>query len=237
MAFASRSEERSAMNDTRAGRHYQEELGEAYFRWWSRTFGHRAHLEARKFASYVQEDSAVLDFGCGNGLLLKELGHTGLGVDPNAAARRDAADRGIKVVESTSEIPSETIDVVISNHALEHTLSPFDELAELLRVLRPSGQLVAWLPLDDWRSQAYGPRDGNHHLFAWTPRSLANLLTEVGFHVEACRVARHAWPPKVDVLSRLPQNVFDVLCGVTSVLLRRRQLAVTARRPLASRPL
>ena len=49
-------------------------------------------------------------------------------------------------------VPSQTIDVVISNHALEHTLSPFDELVELRRVLRSGRRLeVLWLPLDDWR--------------------------------------------------------------------------------------
>ena len=78
---------------TRVASHYQGGRGEAYFDWWSATASRSATLEARKFIGDVGRDDKVLDFGCGNGALLRELGHTGLGVEPNPAARRAARCR------------------------------------------------------------------------------------------------------------------------------------------------
>ena len=43
-------------------------------------------------------------------------------------AQREA--RGIRVVATTRELEDAIADVVISNHALEHTLAPLDELRE-----------------------------------------------------------------------------------------------------------
>jgi SAM-dependent methyltransferase len=125
-------------------------------------------------------------------------------------------------------------DVVISNHALEHTLAPLAELRELRRILKPGGRLVLWLPVDDWRSQRRPGEDVNHHLYTWTPLLLRNLLDEAGFEVRECRVVTHAWPRFHEFLfSRLPRPAFDVLARLWAVLRRRRQVMALAERPSA----
>jgi SAM-dependent methyltransferase len=122
--------------------------------------------------------------------------------------------------------------VVISNHALEHVLDPLAELRLLYGVLKPGGRVVLRLPLDDWRAQRDPADDGNHHLYAWTPRLIANLLREAGFQVERSEVLTYAWPPRSEKLvDRLPRALFDLLARVTAIALRRRQLLVVARRP------
>jgi SAM-dependent methyltransferase len=104
-----------------------------------------------------------------------------IGIDPNEHARAEAARRGARVEDSASRLQAECVDVVISNHALEHTLNPWGELRGRDRVLKAGGKLVFWLPMDDWGSQRTraGP-DPDHHLYAWTPQSLSNLVTEAG---------------------------------------------------------
>jgi SAM-dependent methyltransferase len=138
------------------------------------------------------------------------------------------------MVASTRELDDAMADVVISNHALEHTLAPLEELRELRRILKPGGRLVLWLPLDDWRRQSKPHEDINHHLYTWTPLLLHNLLDEAGFEVRECRVVAHAWPQFHELLfRRLPRRAFDALARAWAVLRRHRQLMALAERPSA----
>jgi SAM-dependent methyltransferase len=223
--------ERSGVGDRErgVGRSYQGERGAAYLEY-QRRFGELgAELNRFKFERFLNPGDAVVDFGCGIGALLERLpAASKCGIEVNELARREAMARGLRVVESARDLQSDSADVVISNHALEHTIAPLDELRELLRILRPSGRLVIWLPIDDWRTQRHPGTDPNHHLYTWTPQLLSNLLAEAGFEVQHCRVVTHAWPPFTALLARLPRPVFDVLAHVWAVLRRRRQVMAIA---------
>ena len=148
------------------GRHYRGELGEEYFDWQGSGADVNAAIESTKFAPHVSPTDTVVDFGCGAGALLAKLRiGEGVGVEPNPPARGAAKARGVRVVASTGELEDAMADVVISNHALEHTLAPLSELRELRRILKPGGRLVLWLPLDDWNTQRHSSdEDVNHHL-------------------------------------------------------------------------
>ena len=211
---------------------YQGKEGEEYFAWQRGSGRVSAVVDVPVFQRYIGPGDAVLDFGCGTGALLAAL-ESGpkFGVEVNAAARREAAEAGITVVAAISELAEESVHVVISNHALEHVLDPLAELRGLERVLKPGGRMVLRLPLDDWRAQRDPADDGNHHLYTWTPRLIANLLREAGFQVERAEVVSYAWPPRsAELVDRLPRRVFDLLARATAIALRRRQLLVVARR-------
>jgi SAM-dependent methyltransferase len=222
----------------RSSERYQGSEGEAYFAWQRDSAKLSALLDPPVFQPYVGPGDTVLDFGCGTGALLAVLASgPKLGVEANEAARREAARAGITVVAGTDALDPESVDVVISNHALEHVLDPLSELRLLNLALRPGGTLVLRLPLDDWRSQRRPGDDGNHHLYTWTPRLISNLLEEAGFDVQEARVVAYAWPPRAAMLiERLPRVVFDALAGVTAVVLRRRQLLVIGHRPAQRGP-
>ena len=214
------------------GRHYRGELGQEYFDWQGSNADLEAAIESSKFAPHVSATDTVVDFGCGAGALLAtlQIGER-IGVEPNPPAREAGEARGVRVVASTRELEDEIADVVISNHALEHTLAPLDELRELRRVLKPGGRLVMWLPIDDWRAQRRPGEDVNHHLYTWTPLLIQNLLDEAGFAVRECRVVTHAWPRYYRVLfKRLPRPAFDALARAWAVLRRRRQVMALAER-------
>jgi SAM-dependent methyltransferase len=209
------------------------ESGERYFEWQSHIGQLGGELNLPKFDRYVAPDDVVLDFGCGGGYLLERLpGARKLGVEVNNDAQAAARARGIEVVTTLGEVAEGTIDVAISNHALEHTLRPYDELRGLWRVLKSGRRLVLWLPLDDWRATRRAASDPSRHFHTWTPATLRNLLEEVGFEVETCRVVTYAWSLRLAPLRHvLPPPLFHLLCRGVAVARRRRQLAAIARKP------
>lgn len=207
--------------------HYKGESGERYFSWQNELGKINGIINARKFSNFILDSHEVLDFGCGGGHLLNSLkAKSKFGVEINEFARDSAAKYCTKVFESVEEVPDASVDVVISNHALEHVPYPIAALSELRRVLRPEGFLIIYLPIDDWRSQKkYDPTDINNHLNTWTPQLLGNSLKEAGFNPTqiSFRIVTQAWFPNY-VRFFEKQRLFTFLCYFYSVYKRRRQL-------------
>jgi SAM-dependent methyltransferase len=224
----------SEMNEPIVTRHYTGERGACYLARNQKLMDFHAVLTTGHFQPYIVPGDSVVDFGCGVGAVLAGLdAERKLGVEINESARAAAAARGVQTVGSTDELPDASADVVISHHALEHTAEPLRELRGLRRVLRPGGRLILWLPLDDWRTQRRPAEDHNHHLYAWTPLLLGNLLAEAGFEVQESRIVTYTWPPRIyrQLWRLLPRPAFDLFARACAVLLRRRQLMAVAVRP------
>jgi SAM-dependent methyltransferase len=214
--------------------HYEGLSGKAYYRW-QRTVGDPGgELNLWKFEPYISSHDRVVDFGCGGGALVSLL-HCAqkLGVEVNESARAGCLERGVDVVASAEDLPENWADVVISNHALEHTTDPLAELLALRRSLKSGGRLVLWLPLDDWRTNRHATAsDRNYHLYAWTPQLITNLLVEAGFVVRSADVVTSAWLTWFGPLQRsLPTSVYRALTWLTAVVKRRRQLSAIAQKP------
>jgi FkbM family methyltransferase len=230
---ASQNSSSTSLTAARSSAHYRGKRGVEYFGWQNEVGEVGAELNLWKFVQSVRPTDTVVDFGCGNGALLARLpARRKIGIEVNPTARQAAALRGLEIVRSADAIGPGSADVVISNHALEHTLNPLAELRALHRVLKPGGAIVLWLPLDDWRAQRRYEKERNHHLFAWTPLSLGNLLDEAGFEAIETRVVTKAWLMFYRSLSHLlPRRLYSLMTTLTAVTTRRRQLFATARRP------
>ena len=216
------------------GRHYVGPLGERYYEWQRKLGREGALLNVPFFAPHVGAEDRVIDFGCGGGFLLEALeAREKTGIDPSEAARQEAALRGMRVVASPDALPAGSADVVISNHALEHTLRPLDELIALRRLLRPGGRLFLMLPVDDWRTQRHAdPDDVNHHLYTWTPVLLSNLIEEAGYASIRTEIVTHGWPPQATRLRQsLGKHGYEALAHGWAVLRRLRQVRASACRP------
>lgn len=111
-----------------------------------------------KRVRYIAEhcpSGRVLDVGCGTGTLAARLaaaGFTVTGLDPSQGmldVMAESAPAVERVRGEGSELPfeDETFDVAITVAALHHVADPDDvraTLVEMVRVLRPGGQIVVW---------------------------------------------------------------------------------------------
>jgi SAM-dependent methyltransferase len=209
--------------------HYLGNRGERYFSYQQQSGALGGELNRGKFQSFISPGDIVLDVGCGGGFLLNALTcKRRIGVEVNPFAANVAQSAGIECHPELRLVCNEIADVAISHHALEHMLSPLDGLKEIRGKLKPGAPFVLVVPLDDWRTQrTYKATDVNHHLFAWTAQNLGNLLSEAGFEVSADKITIHkcAWPPHYETLSKiLPDWAFRGICGLFSVVARRREL-------------
>lgn len=224
-------------------RHYLGQSGKQYqqLRFTGVDFARRYQTDLY-FRTYVGEEDAVLDFGCNDGMFLRWLDcGERIGVEVNPAAREEcehlSAATGIPVTlhQDISGVPDATVDVVISNHCLEHTLTPYEILRQLHRVLKPGGRLVVVLPYDDWRSpihRNWNPQDPDNHLFTWSPMNIGNLMTEAGFTVERSVHTQYALSPKLKPIhDMLGDRAFRFASSLLSRYRRRSETYAVATKP------
>lgn len=192
----------------------------------------RGRINSRKFTPFVSEENVVLDFGCGNGALLLHIKcRRKIGVEVNPIAYEEARRSGLEVYESLEKVPTELVDVVISNHTLEHVPCPLQSLRKIYEILIHGGKIVLCVPIDDWRNQKRpNSEDINHHLHTWTPLLLGNLLVEAGYEIDDVWIYHHAWPPNhwQQLDAHLPIWIFDWICGLTAWWYKRRQIMALA---------
>jgi SAM-dependent methyltransferase len=183
-----------------------------YFEWQKSVGRFSAESCAFIYSPYILPGDVVLDFGCGGGFMLANLICTKkLGVEINPFARNEAKANGIEVFECVEAVPESSVDIVISNHALEHVHDPLSELRKIRRALRPGGRLVLVTPFE--RIARWQPGDINQHLYTWSPLNLGNLVSLAGFEVESAEIINHRFPPFAMRLRRaLGKMVFHAAC-------------------------
>src|SRR5215470_19433637 len=139
--------------------HYLGAQGAAYFAWQSAGGAFGAQINRRKFAAYIRATDVVLDFGCGGGFLLASLACAErIGVEINPLARAHAASLGLRCYADMTPVPDASVDVIVSDHALEHVPYPLAALREWHRLLKPGGRAIVVTPIDDWH-RPYRPDD------------------------------------------------------------------------------
>lgn len=212
---------------------YRGARGEAYFARQAAAGARAAAMNVFVWAPHVRPSDTILEFGCGGGDLLHALpGTRKVGVEINPTAAAAARARGLEVHERLESVSAASFSRAISSHALEHVESPAATLRGLLRALRPDGELLLLLPMDDWRERGqrqFRPGDFDMHLYAWTPLTLGNLLVTAGFTPREVAVIPHAFPPRIaEQLWRANRDLFHLGARITSVLTKKRQLFARA---------
>lgn len=190
------------------------------------------------FRPYLKETDVVLDFGCGNGGILRLIApmvRHAEGLEVNPASTSMARAQQLTVFSSFEALAREPrYDVIVSNHVLEHVRDACSTLEKLRAHLKPGGRLVVKLPVDDARAayqRDWSREDSDHHLQTWTPRLFANVLFESGFEVNECRVITSAWHPRLFPLMKIGLGRFAF--WMLALIKRRRQLFAVATNPFS----
>ena len=188
---------------------YQKEIG---------LFGGIANLF--KFEKYISKNYTVLDFGCGGGFLLNNLNcKNKIGVEINSVARNYyISEFGIECHQYIDKIEDKSIDLIISNHALEHCENPSDLIKELKRKLKKGGQIIIVVPLDSFKYR-YNENDVNKHLYSFSPMNLGNLLENAGFKNIKTGNILHKWPPFwIKIQKLFGWKIFHLVCRIYGLL-------------------
>jgi SAM-dependent methyltransferase len=136
-------------------------------------------------------DRRWLDYGCGNGGLVRYLRETQaaetFGFEQGAIAERARA-LGIPMLDERELGEQEaSFDIVSAIEVMEHTVDPVGELRKIRRLLRPGGLLF----LTTGNARPYAERlqkwsyvTPEIHISLFEPRTLHHAMTEAGFRPE-----------------------------------------------------
>jgi SAM-dependent methyltransferase len=171
----------------------------------------RAAAQRREYLQVVETiaargHSAILDWGCGYGLISHELRTRGIAVTstdyaPEQPGKRPSPrfpDVEIDHLSDPVALPFEdgAFDAVLSLGVLEHVTDPDRSLDEIHRVLRPGGSLYvyklpnrySWL---EWVARRLGLEHHGMrpHDALYTVRTAVALVEKHGFDVQRARLA------------------------------------------------
>jgi len=195
-------------------REYGTMFGVEEHHWWY----HGNHDLFLHFASRAISRSGpqarVLDAGCGTGMLLARLNHSGaVGLDFSALALDFTRRRGLRrlVRASAWQLPlaDQSFDLVICNHVLAHLGRGNDlkALQEFHRVLRPGGRLLLAVPAFRF---LWGEHDDAVHVkHRYRAGELASLVEQAGLVSEQISYYNLAILPPTWAV-RLGQKVFGL---------------------------
>lgn len=187
-----------------------------------------------------------LDYGCGSGVLLTEAAAVGwrpMGVELDAGVAEAVARRtGATVVSRPAELPDGLADVVHLGDVIEHLTETDRVLAEVLRLIKPGGLLLAQGPLENNASlftavlravksvRSASPAEmAPYHVMLATSAGQRRLFARLGLQEVEYTLDEVAWPaPSRLAASDLVRPRALVLYGV-----RRLSQAASALRPRA----
>ncbi|MFT4582915.1 MAG: 2-polyprenyl-3-methyl-5-hydroxy-6-metoxy-1,4-benzoquinol methylase [Gammaproteobacteria bacterium] len=138
-------------------------------------------------------EDKILDVGCGTGSMLRSLKTDGYlhlhGLEHSALAVERLSAMGIEMRDGVlPEIAFEddTFDVVIASEVMEHILFHKRFLREIVRVLKPGGEALIYVP-----NNCLGPIDEPTHVRTYTTDSLKSVLSKFG-RVKSVEVVHEA---------------------------------------------
>jgi 2-polyprenyl-3-methyl-5-hydroxy-6-metoxy-1,4-benzoquinol methylase len=151
------------------------------------------HLQPIEAMVGDYRDKRILDVGAYTGVFVElaaERGWNAFGVELSTWAAGVCRERGLQVFNGTLEeaqFPADYFDVVTAWDVVEHLDEPRSLLAEIHRVLKPEGiAVIHTIDIDAPFARLMGrhwPWLMEMHLVYFSRRTLATLLSDVGFTV------------------------------------------------------
>ena len=133
--------------------------------------------------------SQVLDVGCGNGYLIREMFEAGFRnlrvVDPFNQGEIRIGNSVLITPTTTELLPNASFDLVMLHHVLEHFADPAIALQEVLRLLADKGTCIVRIPLADsdpfheYREN-WGEFDAPRHFTLFSRSGFESLCKRIG---------------------------------------------------------
>ncbi len=156
---------------------------------------------ARSLSQELNAGARVLDIGCGDGRLLRQLQRFGKDLElhgvelPGPAAERTRAIAGVTLTPgSVDSVDFEdgSFDFISMVHVIEHVPSPLQALQNMARWLKPGGRLLLAFPnIESWQAGLFGAAwfhlDPPRHLSLASPRAMESVLSDLGLELTAQR--------------------------------------------------
>lgn len=195
--------------------------------------------QGRKIAVFAEKvlgsPGRMLELGCGRGELLKgalDRGWSTYGVEMTEDFTRVARSEGVSVeCSSIQDCKSleRTYDVILLAAILEHLYDPLETLGRIKNALRPGGLLFVDVPNESSLTMRVGnlymrargrnwavnlsPTFSPFHVIGFSPTSLRNTLTSLGFEIHTLDVPkwRNALPPAATMAQKIERRGLSVV--------------------------
>ena len=142
--------------------------------------------------SYQPLKGKILDIGAGTGDFLLECKNQNwdiLGIEPNDKAKGIALGKGIKFGDTIEKLESNSFDVITMWHVLEHVPDVEHQVAELKRLLKPSGTIVIAVPNfksydAKYYKEFWAAYDVPRHLWHFSKTAIEKLFDKQNMNLE-----------------------------------------------------
>jgi len=181
-------------------------INQFYENYWSDKQGHLSDFKIKwpklkKFIS-LEKEIVIVDFGCGNGQVIKEIKlinpeaeYIGLDVSEKALekARKILPNHKFYKIEDGAEFPlnDNSVDFIFSSEVIEHIYDTENAFSEIARILKPDGKLLITTPYHGLIknllitvlnfNKHFNPT--SPHIRFFSKKSLFNLLNRFGFEI------------------------------------------------------
>ena len=150
--------------------------------------GQERRLEMLVNAAGERIQGRILENGCGVGMYVEHLAPYGgqtIGLEYDFERAAEARTRSPNIINAAGEsfpLPSGTFDLILSHEVLEHVLDDAQAVREMVRVLKPGGRIVLFVPNRGYPFETHGIfwnkkyRFGNKLFVNYLPRAWRDKL-------------------------------------------------------------
>jgi SAM-dependent methyltransferase len=137
--------------------------------------GQQRRLEMILAAAGTRIRGAVLENGCGVGMYVEHLSKSGgrvFGLEYDFERAAEAAQNNPGIINAAGEnlpYPAATFDLILSHEVLEHVADDRLAAREMVRVLKPGGRAVIFVPNRGYPFETHGIYWGGKYYFGNKP--------------------------------------------------------------------
>jgi 2-polyprenyl-3-methyl-5-hydroxy-6-metoxy-1,4-benzoquinol methylase len=145
----------------------------------------------------LRRDMSILEVGSGTGELLHEIADLGIkrvvGIDPfvpeTITYKNGARVLKAGIHELGQHIDGEKFDLIMFNHALEHSPTPAEDLASIAKFLKRDGEILLRLPVSGSEiANTYGKYwwslDSPRHIYLFSTKSMPLVAAKCAMSIK-----------------------------------------------------